>query len=535
MFKSLTLLLFALLVLTSCNQQEPAQQIRVILIADGRERTFQLPTATTVEEFLRDPRVDIDWGELDQINPPLFTQITDGMQITIARVAERSECVQEEIPFAQRVELNEGLQPGEQRVVQPGENGILEICYRVTLVDSIPRDRIEANRTEIEPARDEILYVGPTDEVEPVVITGTIAYISNGNAWIMQGSSTTKRPITTESDLDSKVFRLSEDGRRLLFTRGTTDDTNQSFNQLWFIADVSFPTEARSLVLENILYADWIPGLENTLTYSRGEPRTTAPRFLALNDLWQMRIDPQTGESVNLEQVLDRSTRGLYSWWGTRFQWSPDGSKLAWAQADSVGLVNFEENSLADPLRRYAVLRPTGDWSWRATLSWSSDSSYLITTVHGAPVGGESPENSPAFDVAVVDTNGVFSADMIDNSGIWSSPQFSPILETTTADFSDGYIAYFQARDPFNTINGEYDLIVADRDGSNARIIFPGEGQAGIAGQQSIFHSYEFAWSPDGRQIALIYQGNLWIVEVATGVTHQLTVDGAASSPIWTR
>jgi resuscitation-promoting factor RpfB len=205
MFKSLTLLLFALLVLTSCNQQEPAQQIRVILIADGRERTFQLPTATTVEEFLRDPRVDIDWGELDQINPPLFTQITDGMQITIARVAERSECVQEEIPFAQRVELNEGLQPGEQRVVQPGENGILEICYRVTLVDSIPRDRIEANRTEIEPARDEILYVGPTDEVEPVVITGTIAYISNGNAWIMQGSSTTKRPITTESDLDSKV------------------------------------------------------------------------------------------------------------------------------------------------------------------------------------------------------------------------------------------------------------------------------------------------------------------------------------------
>jgi Tol biopolymer transport system component len=159
----------------------------------------------------------------------------------------------------------------------------------------------------------------------------------------------------------------------------------------------------------------------------------------------------------------------------------------------------------------------------------------LLTTAHGAPVGGESPENSPAFNVTVVDATGTFNADLVANSGIWSSPQFSPFLQSDSTEFAEGHIAYFQARDPFNTINGEYDLVIADRDGSNARAIFPGPGQAGITGQQSIFHNYEFAWSPDGNQIAFIYQGNLWIVEIATGITHQLTVDGAASSPIWTR
>lgn len=528
------------LMLVGCRDTQQTQQLRVKLIADGRERVFDLPTATTIDEFLRDPKVDVQYSDLDIVNPPPFTQIADGMQITIARVTEGEDCETIEIPYKQTQVLNEGLQPGEKKVVKSGQVGYQEICYRVTIIDGTPKDRVVTRTTEVQAAQDEVMYVGVSGEVEPVAINGVLVYKSNGNAWVIQGSTTTKRPITTEGNLDSHVFALSLDGRRLLYTqKSNASDADSTFNQLWMIADITRPTPPVSLVLDNILYADWIPQLENTISYSSAETSQATPGWLPFHDLWQMRIDPDTGESLGVKQLLQRSGGGLYGWWATRFQWSPDGQKLAWAQADRVGVIDAaalldgDVNGFDTALLKYPVLVPFSGWSWRSTLSWSADNALLLATTHGSPVGNESPENSPAFNVAVTDTNGTFNATLAANAGIWSAPQFSPILSQNTDQFPKGYMAYLRARDPFNTINGEYDLVVADRDGSNGRVVFPAEGGPGINAQESIFQDREFAWSPDAQQIAIIYQGNLWIVDVATGVSHQLTLDGRASNPIW--
>lgn len=536
------LLLGLLFVIAACRETPQAVQIRVKLIADGRERIFDVPTATTIDEFLRDPRVDLQYSELDIVNPPPFTQIADGMQITIARVSEREECETSEIPYKQTQVLNEGLQPGEKRVVKSGQAGSQEICYRVTIIDGTAKDRVITRTTDIKAAQDEIIYVGVSGDVEPVAIEGLLAYKSNGNVWIIQGSTTSKRPITTEGNLDSHVFSLSPNGRQLLYTqKPNATESATTFNQLWMITDVSRPTQPTSLVLDNILYADWIPELENTISYSSAEPSQATPGWLPFHDLWQMRVDPSTGESLGVKQLLGRSGGGLYGWWGTRFQWSPDGQKLAWAQADKVGvfeassLINGDVNGFDAGLMKYPVLVPFSGWSWRSTLSWSPDNALLLATTHGAPVGNESPENSPAFSVAVADTTGTLNATVASNAGIWSAPQFSPLVNQADSQFPKGYIAYLRARDPFNTINGEYDLIVADRDGSNARAIFPAEGRTGLTAQESIFQDREFTWSPDAHQIAIIYQGNLWIVDVESGISHQLTLDGSASTPIWSR
>ncbi|MEZ4667067.1 MAG: G5 domain-containing protein [Anaerolineae bacterium] len=509
------------------------------IVADGRERVFVIPAPITVADFLNDAKVDVQLGDLDQVNPPLFTQISDGLRITVARIAENDECEQSDIPYQQTSVLNEGLNPGEQRIVQAGQNGVEEICFRVTVVDGVPKDRVEIKRTEIRAAQNEVIYVGPTGEIEPIPIKGTIAYLSNGNAWVVQGSSTSKRPITTEGDLDKHVFALSADGQQLLFTRKPSPiDIQNSFNQLWLILDISKPNTLISLDLDNVLYADWIPGRNNTLSYSSAEKSGASPGWSAFNDLWELRVDPKTGDSLSVKQIIKKSG-GLYSWWGTRFQWSPDGNYLAWAQADRVGVINMSSSENGEAisvydnyLLNYAVLKPVSDWSWRATISWSPDSKLLATTVHGVPVGTEGPESSPAFDATVVAVDGSFSMHVVQNSGIWSNPQFSPFISQSSNEFPLGYIAYLEARDQFNTINGKYDLFVADRDGSNARIIFPGEG---ITAGQSVFHDQEFAWSPDGSQIALIYKGNLWVVDVESLVAHKLTLDGQASSPVWSR
>ena len=536
--KHLLHILFAFLIAwgAACTPQEEVPGIRVSLIADGRERTFAYAVPVTVGEFLRDPKVNVELNELDRVNPPPFTQISDGMRVTVVRVTERTDCEQSEIPYRQSTLLNEGLQPGEQRVGQAGQNGTLEVCYRVKFDDGVEAERVEISRTVIIAPRDEIIYVGPTGEVEPVPITGALAYISNGNAWIMRGSSTTKRPLTTTGDLDKRVFTLSASGKQLLFTRKIPQTEGENtFNQLWLLPDTTQDQMPVKLIPGDVLYADWMPNIDNTITYSTGEARAAAPGWQAYNDLWRMRIDPQTGEALNVAQLIERSTGGLYGWWGTRYDWSPDGQKLAWVQADSVGLVDLQAGILEPPLLRFSVFLTRADWSWRPTVSWSADGALILTTVHGPPVGRELPENSPAFDIAVAATDGSYSASVIKYAGIWAAPQFSPFLDDEDSRFPRGYLAYLRSRDPFNSINGEYDLYVADRDGSNARKVFPPDGQPGIAAQQSIFHNQEFAWSPTGRQIALIYQGNLWIVDVESRVAHQLTLDGGATNPVWTR
>jgi Tol biopolymer transport system component len=154
-----------------------------------------------------------------------------------------------------------------------------------------------------------------------------------------------------------------------------------------------------------------------------------------------------------------------------------------------------------------------------------------LTTVHGNPIGSEPPESSPAFHVAVAATDGTYSAQVAQNAGIWSTPEYSPMLTDETGAVIDGSIAYLRARSLNNSISesAEYDLVVADRDGSNARAVYPTtSAQPGLT-------SREFAWSPDGRQIAFIYQGSLWVVDVASGTANQITLDSGAARPVWTR
>lgn len=520
-------LLFAL---AACSTQatEETPSLLVSLVADGRELTFEYAAPVTVDEFLHDAKIEL--GELDRVEPPRFTQIRDGMRVTVVRVQEETECDQQDIPYQTQRVLNEGLAPGDELLGQAGLNGTQEICYRVLVEDGVKRDPVEISRVVVTEPQDEVIYVGPTGQLDPVPINGTLAYINNRNAWVMSGSSTSKRPLTTSSDLDKRVFSLSPNGRQLIFTRDTSDSTRDNYlNQLWMIADTGSDGEPVQLVPEDVLSASWVPNQQNTISYSTGEARQSAPGWQAFNDLWQMRIDPRTGEALSINEILEPSSGGLYGWWGTVFEWSPDGESLGWVRADSIGLVDLQTGEL-NPVLQFPLFNTRADWSWRASLSWSPDNQLLLTTVHGPPVSNEPPEFSPVFNVAVTDTAGDFQADVVENAGIWASPRYSPLFTLPDNEFPSGHMAYLRARDVTNSINSqaEYDLIVADRDGSNAQRVFPPNGQPGLNAPQNL------AWSPDARQIAFIYQGNLWIVDVESQVANQLTLDGGASNPVWT-
>src|SRR3990172_931990 len=101
---TLTVVLFA-----ACTPPEEEKGMLVTLQVDGRALAYSIPEPMTVAEFLADPKVDVQWAPPDRINPPQFTQIYDGMRITIVRVTEEVNCEQRDIPYQRHVGMNQGL------------------------------------------------------------------------------------------------------------------------------------------------------------------------------------------------------------------------------------------------------------------------------------------------------------------------------------------------------------------------------------------------------------------------------------------
>ena len=79
---------------------------------------------------------------------------------------------------------------------------------------------------------------------------------------------------------------------------------------------------------------------------------------------------------------------------------------------------------------------------------------------------------------------------------MWAAPAFSPDVSPPAAEFSRGYLSWLQAREPQNSLSSEYDLLVADRDGSNPRQVFPPAGEAGIKKRDYGSVASDYAWSP---------------------------------------
>lgn len=516
--------------LFGCRSAQEEPSIEVSLIADGRETRYSFARDLTVDQLLGAARIEL--GIRDRISHPLVSQVVDGMRVTIRRVAEKETCEREEIAFQKLMLPKEGLREGEREAGAAGVAGMREVCYRITLEDDSEARRVQIGQpTIVRAPLDEIVYIGVRSDVEPVEIGGRLSYVNHGDAWTITDNAANKRRLTADLRLDGLVFHQRQDGDRLIFT-SETDATEDFFNALW-IVDADGASQPLRMTPTDVLYAEWRPRTWNEIAYSTGESQSSAAGWKALNNLWLMTIDLESGRTLNIDEALSESGGGVYGWRGRNFAWSPAGDKMAWAQADGFGLVDFESKRLK-PLIQYSVFHSAASWVWLSPLSWSLDGKVLAGIVHGAPLGDEPAETSPIFDAVVASADGRFSAAVRPAAGMWAAPAFSPATSPPAAERDSGYLAWLQARDPQNSISSEYDLLVADRDGSNARRLFPPTGAGGMRKQDYGSIVRDYAWSPDGRYIALLYRGDLWLIEIETAAHTQVTFDGKSSNPVWT-
>lgn len=520
----LVLLLTAPLAACHPPQTEEAPPITVSVSADGEVQQLTLPAGSTVQEALEAAGVTL--GSLDRVNPPVYAVLDDGAEVTVTRVQEEYTTHIEPIPFRSYLLPNESMPAEEKRLIQAGENGEQEVTTRTVYENGVKVSEVDLEPVILKKPVDEILMVGVQNPFTTISIPGRLAYLTGGNAWLMEGSTANRRPLVTSGDLDGRVFSLSPDGKWLLFSRKSARPADQETNTLWVVNVEAASASPIALRVANVVhFADWQPGEKYVIAYSTVEPRATAPGWQANNDLYLLPFDPEKGEPGAPTEVLETSSGGIYGWWGATFAWSPDGQRLAYARPDSVGLVDIENKTLL-PLAEITPLNTYADWAWVPGLTWGSDSRALYLVTHAPSQGLTSPEESPLFDLQAVSLSTGVNVTLIPQTGMFAYPACSA-GEEENGEFSYR-VAYLQAIFPLQSASSRYRLAVMDRDGSDLEQVFPASTQAGLEPQTPV-------WAPEAGSdlIAVIYEGNLWIIDAASGQAQQVTGDGLTSRLDW--
>jgi hypothetical protein len=515
MKKSLLAFLIILIFLLSACQPTAtqAQIIQVTLIHDQTTSSLSIPEGLTVQQILA--QAGLSLNPLDTVTPALDSVIHQAQTIQIVRITETFEVEEKTLPFESQTVKNESLPVGQTLLIQAGENGVQSITYRVLAEDGVEQSRTVVKTETTQAAKPEIIMVGIQSPFKSVEISGTLAYISSANAWIMQANTGNRREVVNSGDLDGRIFALSPNQRWLLFSRSASEDEKQTINSLWVVDLTQDDPAPIALDIKNVVnYAEWVPGKEATLAYSTVEWRSTAPGWQANNDL-QILTFGEDGKVLATKALIDTNTGGIYGWWGTSYSFSPDASEIAYARPDSIGLVDSKAGSQT-PIQEFTPYQTQGDWAWVPQLAWTADHAVLYAVLPEA--------DGTSFDLFAYLSASQRIFALQQNVGMFSYPVISPV-----ANSGNFAVAYLSAINPEQSDTSKYELRVMDRDGSNVKKLFPGEGVQGLSPQSVV-------WAPSSEAqsvIAFIAQGNLEFVDPDTGAITQITGDGSVSKIDW--
>lgn len=529
-------MLLSSVVIWGCSAPQVTQGLITISITvDKRDVQIKITSGSTVQEALK--KAQIILGEIDRVEPPSYTVVSDGSQVKVIRVREEYYIEQEVIPFEQQELRNEALPEGERRLSQPGVNGLEEITFHRVFEDGIEVSNNIVKSVVLKAAIPEVLMIGSRSSFASINIPGNLAYLSAGNAWVIDNSTGNRHLLVSTGDLDGRIFSLSRDGKFLLFTRFSV--TEKSINSLWAASLQQDTVKLIDLSVNDIVhFAQFDPG-SRIIAYSTVEWRETAPGWQANNDLYELSVSA-SGFVGPTKLDLEANSGGVYGWWGMEFSWAPDAVRLLYSRPDGIGIIDLSDDKQEASILSIIPYQTGGNWAWVPGAAWSPDGNVIYTVDHSSS-GSEGPEISTQFDLIVIPLLGGSPVRLVNNVGMFAYPVPSPIqsrinfISTSSGKYIDQEafsVAYLQAIFPDQSETSGYRLNIIDRDGSNQKTLFPEEGAVGLDPQHVVWSPGPM--SPEGDYaIAFIYNGNIWMVDTTSGASQQITGDGLTTRVDW--
>ncbi|MCM3603658.1 ubiquitin-like domain-containing protein [Robertmurraya korlensis] len=124
----------------------------------GTEEEAWTTTSTTVADFLLQQGITL--GELDRVEPEKDSVIQKDAVVSIVKVEKVTDVVEEPIHFAVVTKNDSNLSKGTEKVVTPGQEGLMTKEYEVVLENGKEVSRTLLKETQVKEKQDKVVAVG---------------------------------------------------------------------------------------------------------------------------------------------------------------------------------------------------------------------------------------------------------------------------------------------------------------------------------------------------------------------------------------
>lgn len=225
-----------------------------LTFVDGGKTQQVWSTSTTVADFLTQHGIKLN--ELDRVEPSLADTLEKNDVVNLIRVEKVTDVVEEPVHFAVITKKDESLEKGKEKVVTPGQQGLVNREYEVILENGKEVSRKLMNEQSLREKQDKVVAVGAKEldlQVSRGAETGTEFYVSTTayTAYCNGCSGTTATGIDLRANPNVKVIAVDPSVIPLgtkVFVEGygyaIAGDTGGAIKG--YKIDVFFPTKAEA-------------------------------------------------------------------------------------------------------------------------------------------------------------------------------------------------------------------------------------------------------------------------------------------------